>query len=294
MARIEFLVKGLGLTLGLAFLIFSDLPQTLHYILFGSTLLLVGIPHGGIDHLIHNPQIGKRGLVHFIFRYLLVMLGYGLLWWLLPLAALLAFLLMSSYHFGQSHFLDRLRNSSGEAWLYLIKGSFYLAILLFGDWEMTQKILQPILSLTLTELQRLGILGGLMASSLLIQGWVGRTFTAGDTMDYLILAPVLYFSPLLVGFSIYFGLWHSLPSMLAEYEYLKKYPAFSTPIKFCLQLLPFSGISLLGIALLLGVGIRYLPTQELYLVFFVMLSLISLPHILYMDTFLKEKVSIDS
>lgn len=294
MARIEFLVKGLGLTLGLAFLIFSDLPQTLHYILFGSTLLLVGIPHGGIDHLIHNPQIGKRGLVHFIFRYLLVMLGYGLLWWLLPLAALLAFLLMSSYHFGQSHFLDRLRNSSEEAWLYLIKGSFFLAILLFGDWEMTQKILQPILSLTLTELQRLGILGGLMASSLLIQGWVGRTFTAGDAMDYLILAPVLYFSPLLVGFSIYFGLWHSLPSMLAEYEYLKKYPEFSTPIKFCLQLLPFSGISLLGIALLFGVGIRYLPTQELYLLFFVMLSLISLPHILYMDTFLKEKVSIDS
>jgi len=289
MARIEFLAKGLGLALGLAFLIFSDLPQTLHYILFGSTLLLVGIPHGGIDHLIHNPQIGKRGLVHFIFRYLLVMLGYGLLWWLLPLAALLSFLLMSSYHFGQSHFLDRLRNSSREAWLYLIKGSFFLAILLFGDWEMTQKILQPILSLTLTELQRLGILGGLMASSLLIQGWVGRTFTAGDAMDYLILAPVLYFSPLLVGFSIYFGLWHSLPSMLAEYEYLKKYPAFSTPIKFCLQLLPFSGISLLGIALLFGAGIRYLPTQELYLLFFVMLSLISLPHILYMDTFLKEK-----
>lgn len=294
MARIEKLAKGTGIVLAFTFLIFPQLPPFLHYGLFGCTLLFVGIPHGGIDHLIHNPQIGKQGLVYFIFRYLLVMLGYALLWWLLPLGALLAFLLMSSYHFGQSHFLDRLRNSSGEAWLYLIKGSFFLAILLFGDWEMTQKILQPILNLSFTELQRLGIVGGLMASSLLIQGLVGRTFTAGDAVDYLILAPLLYFSPLLVGFSIYFGLWHSLPSMLAEYEYLKKYPAFNTPLKFCLQLLPFSGISLLGIALLFGVGIRYLPTQELYLLFFVMLSLISLPHILYMDTFLKEKVSIDS
>ena len=77
--------------------------------------------------------------------------------------------------------------------------------------------------------------------------------------------------------------------MLAEYKYLSQVPAFNSPLKFGKQLLPFSGISLIGIGLLLFLGFEFLESNELYLLFFVMISLISLPHILYMDTFLKEK-----
>ncbi|MDA0314546.1 MAG: Brp/Blh family beta-carotene 15,15'-dioxygenase [Bacteroidetes bacterium] len=289
MARIEYLFKALGLGITLLFLLFPNLPQEIQFLIFSVILLLVGIPHGGIDHLIHNPEIRPKGLFHFILRYLLLMLGYGLLWWLLPLAALIAFLGLSAYHFGQSHFLEQGKLQNKEGWLYLLKGAFFLAVILFGDWKMTQEILSSIVNLQIDEDLRLAIVGILMVSSLVVQGFTEKTFGLGDGLDYLVLVPMLYFSPLLISFSVYFGFWHSLPSMLAEYSYLQKLPAFNSPLKFGRQLLPFSAISLLGIGAIFYFGMEFLDSNQLYLLFFVMISLISLPHILYMDTFLKEK-----
>ncbi len=290
MARIEYLAKGLGLGIATLFLVLPNLPQEIQLFIFALIILFVGIPHGGIDHLIHNPTITPRGLARFILRYLLLMLGYGLMWWFLPLAALIAFLGMSAYHFGQSHFLEQGKLENKEGLLYLLKGAFFLFLILFGDWSMTQKILSSMISIDLSEEFRLGFLGFLLVSSLIAQGFSTQPFGLTDGLDYLILAPILYFSPLLIGFSVYFGFWHSLPSMLAEYAYLRNIPAFNSPLKFGKQLLPFSGISLVGIAAILVVGLEFLAPNQLYLLFFVLISLISLPHILYMDTFLKEKL----
>lgn len=290
MARIEYLAKGLGLGIATLFLVLPNLPQEIQLFIFALIILLVGIPHGGIDHLIHNPTITPRGLARFILRYLLLMLGYGLMWWILPLVALIAFLGMSAYHFGQSHFLEQGKLENKEGLLYLLKGAFFLFLILFGDWSMTQKILSSMISMDLSEEFRLGFLGFLLVSSLIAQGFSTKPFGLTDGLDYLILAPILFFSPLLIGFSVYFGFWHSLPSMLAEYAYLRNIPAFNSPLKFGKQLLPFSGISLVGIAAILVVGLEFLAPNQLYLLFFVLISLISLPHILYMDTFLKEKL----
>lgn len=289
MDRIEKLSKVLGLGIALLFILIPNLPIAVQFGVFGVILVLVGIPHGGIDHLIHNPEIRPKGLVHFIIRYLLLMSTYGLLWWLLPVAALIAFLGMSAYHFGQSHFLEQGQLQPKEGLLYLLKGSFFLSVILFGDWEMTQEILSPILTISIPETYRLLSMGLLMACSLLAHGWKNRSLNLGDALDYLVLVPILYFSPLLISFAVYFGFWHSLPSMLAEYKYLSQHPSFNSPLKFGKQLLPFSGISLVGITAILLVGLEFMDSSQLYLLFFVMISLISLPHILYMDTFLKEK-----
>ena len=289
MDRIEKFSKILGIGIALLFILIPSLPIAVQFGVFGVILVLVGIPHGGIDHLIHNPEIRPKGLVHFIIRYLLLMLSYGLLWWLLPVAALIAFLGMSAYHFGQSHFLEQGKLQPKEGLLYLLKGSFFLSVILLGDWKMTQEILSPILTISLPENYRLLSMGLLMASSLLAHGWKNRSLSLGDALDYLILVPILYFSPLLISFAVYFGFWHSLPSMLAEYKYLSQHPSFNSPLKFGKQLLPFSGISLVGITAILIIGMKFLDSSQLYLLFFVMISLISLPHILYMDTFLKEK-----
>jgi Brp/Blh family beta-carotene 15,15'-monooxygenase len=289
MARIEQYAKGLGLGIALVFLLFPSIPQEIQFAVVALILVLVGIPHGGIDHLIHNPQIGPSGLLRFIIRYLILMLAYGLIWWLLPLAALLAFLGMSAYHFGQSHFIGRPQHAKLDSLLFVCKGSFFLAIILFGNWQETIDILQPIIRIELKLNQRLIILGLLLSATLGTQLLKGDFLRKEDGVDYLILAPLLFFSPLLISFIVYFGFWHSFPSMLAEYAYLKTIPAFDSPTKFGKQLLPFSGISLVGIGLLLVLGLEFLDSSELYLLFFILISLISLPHILYMDAFLKGK-----
>ena len=289
MERIEKYAKGIGLGIALVFIFFPSIPQGVQFAVVALILMLVGIPHGGIDHLIHNPQIGSAGLLRFILRYLLLMLAYGLIWWLLPLPALLAFLGISPYHFRHSHFIGRPQHARLDGLLFMCKGSFFLAVILFGNWQETIDILQPITSIELGPNQRLIIIGLLLGATLGTQLLKGDSLRKEDAVDYLVLAPLLFFSPLLISFIVYFGFWHSMPSMLAEYAYLKTIPAFDSPAKFGKQLLPFSGISLVGIVVLLVLGMEFLDSSELYLLFFILISLISLPHILYMDAFLKGK-----
>jgi beta-carotene 15,15'-dioxygenase len=103
------------------------------------------------------------------------------------------------------------------------------------------------------------------------------------------LGPILYFSPLLIGFVVYFGFWHALPSMIAEYKFLSGFSAYDSVKKFSIQLLPFSIISFIGIGVILFFGLKFLENNELILLFFVLISLISFPHILFMDRFLKSQ-----
>ena len=179
-------------------------------------------------------------------------------------------------HIGYSHLPESKLTTRSGGWQAL--STFGFGFLVSDDWN-------PVTD----QFGALVPIYGTLVSSLIAQGSSAKPFGLTDGLDYLILAPILYFSPLLISFSVYFGFWHSLPSMLAEYAYLRNIPAFNSPLKFGKQLLPFSGISLVGIAGILFAGLEFLNPNQLYLLFFVLISLISLPHILYMDTFLKEK-----
>lgn len=288
MKRIEGIAKSLGILICLAFIVSPELPVALEFLIFGIILTTVGIPHGAIDHLIHNPQIDKKGLIRFIGIYLLLILIYGFTWWILPKLALGAFLLMSAYHFGQSHFIGKTVPKSLAFLPMILKGGFFLSVILFGSWEQTQQIVQPVLEIKLSTSEQITIIGFFFLSSIVIQVFLKLNLSLENYFEYLILAPILYFSPLLLGFIVYFGFWHALPSMMEEFRFLKTIPTYGSPIKFGIQLLPFSLISLMGIALLVIVGINYLEENQLFLLFFILISLISFPHILYMDTFLKK------
>jgi Brp/Blh family beta-carotene 15,15'-monooxygenase len=136
---------------------------------------------------------------------------------------------------------------------------------------------------------RLLILGSLFLLTVVIQAISGPKLSKIQFLECLILGPILYFSPLLIGFVIYFGFWHALPSMISEYKFLSRNSAYNTVKKFGIQLLPFSVISFIGIGLILFLGLEFLETNQLVLLFFVLISLISFPHILFMDRFLKNQ-----
>ncbi|RIW14514.1 beta-carotene 15,15'-monooxygenase [Algoriphagus lacus] len=289
MNRIEFFFKILGAVICLLFISKPEIHLMVEWTLVAVILLTVGIPHGAIDHLLTNPQLERRSFTRFLIHYLLLIAVYSILWYMAPIPALAAFLLMSAYHFGQSHFLAQ-NQPNHTAWaVYGLRGGYFLAAILCGDLEATQEILAPILEFELSPVSRLLLVAGFGFISGISQLVFGPKFTAIQALELLVLGPTLYFSPLLVGFVVYFGFWHSLPSMLVEYSYLKNLPFCNSLGKFSLQLLPFSVISVIGMGILLSVGTRFLTGQELILMFFVIISLISFPHILYMDKFLKEK-----
>ncbi|WP_332914092.1 Brp/Blh family beta-carotene 15,15'-dioxygenase [Algoriphagus boritolerans] len=120
-----------------------------------------------------------------------------------------------------------------------------------GDWEATKLILNPLVNLDYLNHSRLFILAAFLVSTLLIQSVFGPKFKKNHLLELLVLGPILYLSPLMVGFVVYFGFWHALPSMMTEYKFLRSFEAYSSIKKFTYQLLPFSLISFIGIGLIL-------------------------------------------
>lgn len=285
MNRIEIAFKAVGLVICLLFVIFSSQNQLIEYSIFFVALTFLGIPHGAIDHLTSEPEISKKGFLTFLISYISLIACYLISWIFFPIFSLIAFLLMSGYHFGQTHFINRSVQKSAKALLYTSRGIFFLLLILSGDFELTQEILDPILNVSSLSQYLILILSGSLILTVIVQ-WISKVkFTRSDLFELLVLAPILYFSPLMIGFIVYFSFWHALPSMISEYKFLKRYPNYNTVKKFAAQLIPFSAISLIGIAIILILGMNYLNASELILVFFILISLISFPHILYMDRF---------
>jgi Brp/Blh family beta-carotene 15,15'-monooxygenase len=290
MKPIENSFKILGLMICLGFSFLNHDYQWIEMSLFALILLAVGIPHGAIDHLISNPVFEISSFKLFLIKYLSLIGGYLIVWYFFPLFALFAFLVMSAYHFGQTHFIHISSPVKHSMLLNISRGGYFLAAILVGNWDTTRSILSSLTSLEFINEYRFWILGSFLILTVLIQSFFGPRWSKTHLLELIILGPILYFTPLLIGFIIYFGFWHSLPSMLKEYDYLKKFKAYETPSKFAVQLAPFSLISLLGIAVILFLGIKYLDENELILLFFILISLISFPHILYMDQFLRKKI----
>lgn len=204
MKNIEWCLKGLGIAFCLVFAFDADLSINYQLAIVAMILFTVGIPHGAIDHLLSNPHPTRQTLIRFLAQYLGLIIIYLVTWIYLPTFALVSFLLMSAYHFGQSHFLGE--KSTRLSWItYLFRGAFFLSVILFGDITMTQYILEPLIKLNIHQSFGLGLIFFTGIISLALQKIEGIHIRSKDLWEILVVAPALYFSPLMVGFIVYFG-----------------------------------------------------------------------------------------
>ncbi len=288
MKNIEIIGKGMGLVIALGHFLFFPESELYQWVFFGIILATVGIPHGALDHLLLTPEIDKKGLVRFILNYVLVIIGYLIVWITLPSVALLAFIVMSAYHFGQSHFINY-TIVKFKTLTYLTLGAFYLSVILWGNFTYTANILNNIFEVESLRAYGFLIIGllGISAPYLIGVNLPKKLFYFAVEMT--VLGLVLYFLPLLLGFIIYFGFWHAVPSMSEEYASLKNYLGQNKKWSFVLKMLPFTAISLFGIGMILVFFFTSMPQDELILLFFILISLISAPHIWFMNRFLNSK-----
>ncbi|MDO9553075.1 Brp/Blh family beta-carotene 15,15'-dioxygenase [Rhodonellum sp.] len=287
MKDIENLGKILGLLISILYLVFFQGNLTYQWVCFLLILVTIGIPHGAIDHLLERPRLDPKFLTFFILKYLLIIGSYLILWVFVPLFSLIAFILMSAYHFGQSHFIHS-PIEKHKTFTYLAIGGFYLSVILWGDFEATSSIVGSVISLENFEIFGKYLIGSLFVlTGILI--WINKknTFWIWVT-EMLVIGGVLFSLPLLLGFILYFGFWHALPSMAFEFKTLKIRLGISGFKPFIKMLLPFSTISILGIFLILWFVQGKMGQEQLILLFFVLVSLISAPHIWFMNRFIER------
>ena len=266
---------------------FIEFGANLQAIFAGILLCIIGIPHGANDHLYRKDQTWF-GMIKFLGVYLGIIAAYIVLWYFIPLAALILFFVVSFHHFGQSNFEnEKVWYLSSILWGIILLAfpvilHFEEALLIFksmiGQGNFNELIfkVEP-LALSIWQIAMLGLLSFIYLISIFV-------YQKENFLKYLfqlILISLWYFfTPLLFGFIVVFCLWHALQS--TQYQ-LHFYTNFYNKLNrdFFIAMLPFSLISLLAFGL-------YLYFFEFNIgQSFILLSLITLPHVLVMHKIYK-------
>ena len=259
-----------------ATLLIAVLAHTTDQAVLAGLLLLLGVPHGAADHLLHNVTAGERarGPGAFARFYLVAMTVYTLLWAGAPSAAFAVFIELSVYHFGQTQ--------PGSLTDQLIWGVFYLGFPVTYHYAEAAPIVAGMLGHPLPDPGRwIEWVPWSLALAALANAVYRRRF---DLVTDLAVLSLMYVSTgLLLGFAVFFLFWHSLPSALAEYAFLRSRLRPAHWREFVRYLLPMSvaAAAFLWVAhaWLFVPGAPVLPLSRA----FVLLSIITLPHAILVD-----------
>ena len=191
----QILKSFIPLILSILFLVFQTLNMTyLTDSILLAGLLLIGIPHGAIDHLLETNHFNQSISLKFIALYLAQSAVIILLWYLNSLLALLIFIGYSIFHFAQADFTEWKLNSK-ISWIWGIL--FFCGILLSHPIELNEILKQ----LSVSELPKIS---GNVFSSLwqdiafgflglgIIMGFIQRSTAMIATSLFLLLTTVLY------------------------------------------------------------------------------------------------------
>jgi Brp/Blh family beta-carotene 15,15'-monooxygenase len=211
------LCAAAGILVALVFAPFGGIPIELQVVI-ALVALMIGIPHGAVDHLITLPSLTAWQRVVFFASYLAIV---GLVIWAILAANVLGFqlvVLMSAIHFGlgDASFVSELnaRNSDSNSWpkLPFAIASGFTPVLIPLVSEQSSQALQavnpnlvnwsmglaPFLFVAVTAVSSAAIL------------WLLVKKRYSEVLDLALLLTLSLVAPPLIAFAIYFGLWHAL------------------------------------------------------------------------------------
>ncbi|MEQ8704812.1 MAG: Brp/Blh family beta-carotene 15,15'-dioxygenase [Phaeodactylibacter sp.] len=294
-------IQGIAFAAVLISLLIPGWLSNVQLIIALGMILLIGIPHGATDYLIFQqlsrPLWGSRELTRFYVNYILLMAGFALLWWLFPVVALLVFLGISIYHFGQSNWNYVAFESKAEgAGTHLLWGSFVLFVPILWHYEAAAPIISNIMSAPapyITEPWREAVSIVLLVLNLwlCVYYYVQSRITRKEFMDEVVnlfaLALLLINLPLLLGFAIYFVCWHSLSSMMDQIRFFRRQVRSYSISQYIRNALPLSLAAIGSLAIFALVQIKMDISLNIGMVF-VFISVVTLPHMILIDQLYQE------
>lgn len=293
----------ISLVLIIAGVFAAPLLDSIALILAMALILLLGIPHGAADHLLFfslmNEQASQNKNIktRFYIQYLGLIAIYTLMWVMLPVIALVVFLAISVYHFGQSNLHHTVWKNSGlKTASMILSGCFVLMTPLLFHIDTARPVIESLTAdgdlVKLSALQcrpvalAIACTYGLFIAAMLMTGFIESDSGKQELIRWLVLFTLFLTTPLWIGFSVYFAIWHALPSMKDQIEYFRSKKSEYGIKHYIKQVIPYSVLALLGLSVAALLPGHYFGPEGLAILF-AFIAVITLPHMLLMDLLYK-------
>ena len=260
-------------------------------------IITFGILHGSNDIVLLNKinqKTNSYSIIRVLISYLVVVFGTVVLFYFVPALALLVFVLISSFHFGEQHWNKKIAiNNNFFKKTYQFLYGFLILMLLFSAQPTdVKKIVFEISNVTLTTAFIYKLAAAVLFAFILSSFYL--YFTVANfkkqvviELFYLLVFTVIFkMTALIWGFAIYFIFWHSIPSLIDQVQFLYGKCNTSTFLLYCKSAFWYWVISIAGIAILYFT----LGEKELFEgLFFSFLAAVTFPHVIVIVTMNRQK-----
>ena len=293
MLRIVLLLSGFLLLLFQQYILpFNNSTQ---FIIFLSGILLLGVPHGAVDLLVatQNANSSKKSFSKFRFLtvYILRLFAFAAILWFFPLAGNLLFILFAAYHFGETDLYQFKTNTiSGKAFV-IFYGLLILSVILLHHFEEVKPLFQLFRAgkqnavfinwLDANRYNVISVSGILFFTATFIYFLRNSNTDTNDKGQFLIrfaiILLILFNLPMLLGFTFYFVVWHSVLSLNNITAYLRKNNSY-TQNSIKKEIIFYSVLAIGGIGLFGLTGFMFINSSTMVGYLFLGLAVLTAPH----------------
>tara|TARA_Y200000002_G_scaffold178460_1_gene147108 strand:+ start:90 stop:974 length:885 start_codon:yes stop_codon:yes gene_type:complete len=274
------------ISIGISFL----LPVIYQDILGFVLILSIGIIHGANDLLIIKKYTRKNSLnsqISYFLYYLGLVFSGFLFFYLFPSIALLSFVLVSIYHFGEQHWEVNTSNVNfvkiKKLYPIILHGLIFFVIVFMNNINIVNDVLLSFntISLNYSFLSILLVILLLLYMLLLLLSKSMRGFFVDEFVFLTLLFLLTLNSSLIYGFSIYFIFFHSVLSIKDQVKYIYGDDNLGFIKKYLISALPYfilSMLFLIGFYLLID-----FKSLDILPIMFTFLAAITFPHVIVIE-----------
>lgn len=275
-------------------LVLLPIPTIFLNIVAIGLILSIGLMHGATDHILYlnanqiplNKSIPKA----FFIKYLLTIVLMALAWWLIPMVSFILFLLVSSYHFGQTQlqYLPQAENTPIKKLTYLTWGALVLSLIVILNPSKSNELINSVQQLSIDVNEYKSIIYVLAGVFIILFAFlaakVHQASLVFEFAELVVISIIAVKGSLLLGFALFFGLWHSLRASQVQIDKISRTNTFNWK-SFLKGSLPFTSISMVGIALLLWASFYFDQSIKAEMLFLIAISILTMPHMIIYEEF---------
>ncbi len=270
------------------------------FAVFITGIIFLGIPHGAADLLVADKDAANAqrsfSTIKFLVRYIATLIFFAATLWFFPSVGNILFIVFAAYHFGETD-LHRFNTDTIAGKLFITSyGLLILGVIVLHHFEDVMNMyavsiggdtfLPFLQQLNAYRYQTLSMLA-VVFFGITFFYFLGSKNTNDEKGQFLIqlglLLVILFFLPILLGFTFYFVVWHSVLSLKNIVSYLRNGDVIPASV-IVKQIVFYSVIAFIGTAIFGAAGFLFTSTSAIVLYVFLALAVLTAPHMQIMHS----------